>query len=112
MNEDIDLGDATTGTGSEKSRSSGGSSRSTKSEREPVFIKKEYGTEMFEKDTDCRFCDSKAEGVLRYKGELLGEEESMVVGWPICTEHRRELTVMEDFRLDDHVYNVFEVEDE
>lgn len=112
MEEEIDVETVTTGTGTETSSSGGGRSRNTKPDREPVFIKKEYGTEMFEKDTDCRFCEEIAEGVLRYRGELLGEEEGLTCGWPLCTSHRRELEASDRYDIDGNKYEAFEVDDE
>lgn len=112
--EDIDgiqVSDVTTSTGEEQTRASKSNSSTSSGSRSPVFIKQEYGTEVFGAESSCHFCGNRAEGVLRYKGELLGEESGLWKGWPLCKSHRRELEAMNRFDLSEHSYKIFEDDD-
>lgn len=84
MTEDIDLGEALSGSGSSTQTSSsggGGGRRST------IIIDSLYGSEQFPPDTKCQKCGERAVGVLEKK-EILQDEKVIEYGQPLCGNHR------------------------
>ena len=107
-NEDeMSVDSLVTGTGNEDTDSTKTSSSSSSGKREPITVSCRFGTELYEKDTECEECTSKAEGVLVYDGELFGRNPGIETGRPLCKTHRRELEAKERFDLDGYDYETF-----
>jgi hypothetical protein len=108
-NNGLDLGQAVTRTGEEGSTtSSGTSSSTTSSERQKIHVKLDFGTKLFTADTECRYCEDLAEGVLVGKQSRDAVKEAV----PICSDHYEEMNSKPRVNLGRHEYHTFETEKE
>lgn len=94
-NNGIDLSDAGVDGVSGSSTSDNDDGTVSKSDRSPVFVKLEFGTERFDEGSSCFLCNSLAHGVVVYEEYEEEYNQPMKVAKPVCEEHRSE--VEEDY---------------